>query len=94
MTMMDDVKDVLAIYRLTRLVIADEITQPIRDKVWEKHPPEATKIGYLFTCPWCASIWVGVGVAAARKIAPAAWSFAATALAGSAVAGLIEERRR
>lgn len=90
----DDVKDALAVYRLTRLVIADEITAGVRDKIWETHPPETSKIGYLFTCPWCTSIWVGFAVAAARKIAPAAWDLASTALAGSAVAGLIEERRR
>lgn len=93
MAALDFAKDVLAVYRLTKLVIDDKITEDIREKVWEKFPPDTTKIGYLFSCPWCVSIWVGFGVVAARKIAPEAWDAAATALAASSVSGLLEERR-
>jgi len=52
----------LAAYRLTRLIIQDEITQDIRDKIFDRFPPQNTKLGYLFTCPWCISIWVGTGL--------------------------------
>jgi hypothetical protein len=55
--------DVLATERLTRLVVDDEITADIREWVWKKHSPEETKIGYLLTCPFCASVWAGAVVA-------------------------------
>lgn len=48
----------LATFRLTRLITRDVITEPIRTRVWKKLPPESSKIGYLFTCEWCMSIWV------------------------------------
>lgn len=44
----------LATYRLTRLVTADKITQPIR--VWVIG--RSDWFGYLVTCDWCLSIWV------------------------------------
>jgi hypothetical protein len=92
-TALNFAKDALAVYRLTKLVIDDKITEDLREAVYAKYPPETTKIGYLFTCPWCVSMWVGFGVVAARKIAPDAWDAAATALAASSVSGLLEERR-
>lgn len=87
------VKDALATYRLTKLVIDDKITEDVREAVFDKFPPDQTKVGYLFTCPWCVSIWVGLGVATARLVAPKAWDPVATALAASSVTGLLEERR-
>ncbi len=47
----------LAAYRLTRLLIEDVATEPIRDFVWKRRPV-TTKIGYLFTCYWCMGMWV------------------------------------
>lgn len=47
----------LATYRITRLLTRDVIAEPIRIRVWKKHPPESSKLGYLFTCEWCMSIW-------------------------------------
>jgi len=87
------VKDALATYRLTKLVIDDKITEDVRNKVFDRFPPESTKVGYLFTCPWCVSIWTGLGVVAARRVAPTAWDAMATALAASSISGLLEERR-
>lgn len=93
MTALNFVKDALAVYRLTKLVIDDKITEDYREAVFERFPPETTKIGFMFTCPWCISIWVGFGVVLARKIAPEAWDATATALAASSVSGLLAERR-
>lgn len=93
MTALNLVKDVLAVHRLTKLVIDDKITEDFREAVFERFPPDSTKIGYVLTCPWCVSLWVGIGVVVARKIAPDAWDAAATALAVSSTTGLIEERR-
>jgi hypothetical protein len=81
--------DALATFRLTRLLVEDEIAEPIRRRVWKRFDPQETKVGYLFTCPWCVSIWVGAAVVAARRVAPGPWGVGSTALALSAVTGLI-----
>ncbi len=75
--------DVVAAYRLTRLVVADAITAPIRDRLarwlwWHE----------LVTCRWCSGVWVGAGVAAARWIVPTQWNVAAWALTAASVAAL------
>lgn len=90
--MLDDIVDALATHRLTKLVIDDKITEDLREKLFEKYPPESTKTGYWATCPWCVSMWVGAGVVAARTIAPRAWRPLSYALAFSSIVGLIEER--
>lgn len=84
--------DVLAGHRLTRLVTEDVITKPLRNKIFEKHPPTEESWSYLLTCPWCAGIWIGLGIAAARKFYPRVWNPLAEALAISSAAGLIQER--
>jgi len=84
--------DGLATYRLTRLLVEDGITAPIREAVWERYDASDTKIGYLFTCPWCVSVWIGAGVVAARYLAPAQWEPVARVFAGSAVTGMLAER--
>lgn len=43
----------VACWRLARLVTADYLTLPIRQ--WAERRGE--KLGYLFECPWCFSIW-------------------------------------
>lgn len=49
----------LACYRLTRLITADVITQPLREKVADRSP----FLGYLVSCDWCLSIWLAPVVA-------------------------------
>lgn len=89
--MLSFISDALATHRLTKLVIDDKITEDVRNKVWEKYPPD-TKVGYLISCPWCVSIYVGVGVAVLRQVAPGAWNPLSRALAASSITGLIEEK--
>lgn len=79
----------LATYRLSRLAIEDEITAPIRDKIWSKYPPERSKIGYLLTCYWCSSIYAASALEISRMIAPRTTRSVETVLAVSAVAGLL-----
>lgn len=43
-----------ATYRLTRLVTADRITEPLRAWVEARGP----RVGYLITCDWCLSVWL------------------------------------
>lgn len=106
------IADALACYRITRLIVEDDLTEaPRRGLVdlaysvagrWmtvpnqdataveivasDPHPPKLAK---LVTCPYCASIWVGFGIVAARRWAPKTWAVLAEALALSAAASLL-----
>lgn len=114
--------DTLAAYRLTRLVVVDQLTAEPRDylvraayeaagrrsEMEHQHPELVTsqvpsvwadvavpndadppKLAILTTCPWCAGMWVALGVVAARNIAPRLWGPLAKALAISACSGLV-----
>lgn len=83
--------DALAVHRLTKLVTQDQITEQFREEVWEDYPPEST-IGYLITCPWCVSVYVGVGVMILRATVPRVWDPLSRALAASSITGIIEEK--
>lgn len=54
------ITDSLATARLTRLVVEDKITEPIRDKVMGRWPD--SKVAYLVTCQACVSIWAAAAV--------------------------------
>lgn len=85
----------LAVYRLTRLIIRDEILSTPRNFFWSKFPPESSLLGYLLTCPWCISIWVASILQISSIIIPEATYAVEIVLALSAVAGLLtayEER--
>lgn len=79
---------VLATARLTRLVVRDAITDPPRAWLAQHAGPGVT---YLVHCRWCASIWLGVGVAAAVYNWPARWWVAIPliGLAASHITGLL-----
>lgn len=51
-----------AIMRLTRLVTADYITAPIRERLTDRWG-EDSKRAYLLTCDYCASIYIAPIVA-------------------------------
>lgn len=105
---------VLAIYRITRLIISDTfppfgiprlhlINYWYPDSEWLVKNPDAKphwgsfgySLRYLFTCPWCMSVWVGAVLIPVVDIwydVPAPWLVWA---AGSALTGLmsgIEEK--
>jgi hypothetical protein len=83
----------LATYRLTRLVTADKITEPIRRFVEVR----SQWLGYLVTCDWCLSIWVAPLPALVAIRAGDRWWVQAglVALGASALTGLFSlvERR-
>jgi hypothetical protein len=79
--------DILAVYRLTRLITEDVITLPIRDRVRNR-----LTLHEFLTCPWCVSPWLAALLLACQHLAPTVTNFIALALALSAVAGLISER--
>jgi hypothetical protein len=51
----------VATYRLTRLLTADKITESLRIAVIRR----SQWFGYLFTCDWCMSIWIGMAISVA-----------------------------
>lgn len=89
----------LAVARLTGLIVADEITRPVRDGVLARlddgraaHRSLAT----LISCPWCVSVYVG---AAAAPVVlwwgeNPMFLLPALALAFSQVAGMVSDLGR
>lgn len=79
----------LAVYRVTRLVTRDTITQPFRDwlvRDWHGWVVE------LLQCPWCFSIWVAAGATVLTYFEWGTWKWIAAGLAFAALAGLIAEK--
>jgi hypothetical protein len=84
----------LAVHRLTRLVVEDELTGPARERItrWadgDAHRPARPLVSYLLTCPWCISVWAAAGWAALTATAPAAAAPAGAVLAWSTATGLL-----
>lgn len=82
---------VLAVYRVTRLVTGDYITETPR-RWLQRHLPE--KLAYLIGCPHCASFWIAIPVSWAAifhmgvSFPGNRWLWVGMlTLAGSAVAG-------
>jgi hypothetical protein len=82
----------LATFRLTRLVTTDSIFDPLREKIWNKFPPNKINIGYLITCDWCTSIWVAAVMIPAYLLAPQVVFVVSLVLATSAVVGFLAAR--
>lgn len=59
---------VLAVARLTRLVVSDQITMPLRQWVVARDGEQGW-FTFLVHCPWCAGFWV------AAVTAPLYWFF-------------------
>ena len=79
----------LATYRLTRLIVDDEILAPIRNRIFNRFDPEYSKFGYVLTCTWCSSIWVASLVVIFGIIIPTIAFYIGLVLALSAVAGYL-----
>lgn len=81
----------LSVYRLTRLIIEDEIADRPRDWAYSKVKPGG-KLEYLLGCPWCVSFWVGIPLMILFILLPTGMMVVGLPLAGSAVAGLIYQK--
>lgn len=57
---LDAAVDILAVARITRLVVDDKITEPMRQEVIEHSGSES--LSYLVQCPYCVSVWAGLAV--------------------------------
>lgn len=92
LTLIDFVVLALACFRATRLVTTDVVFNGLRERFWRRFPPETSALGYLSTCDWCASVWVGSTLAISYTIFPSATLLASLPLALSAVAGYLAAR--
>jgi hypothetical protein len=81
----------LFVYRLTRLIVIDEIFTPVRDWVWMKTTANS-QIAYFFTCSWCVSLWVALPVVFSYAFFPSMTILIGCIFTLSAIAGLITAR--
>lgn len=81
----------LATYRLTRLVIEDEIFDTPRDWLYSK-VRSGGKLEYLLGCEWCVSFWVAIPLAILYIFLPTGMMVVGLPLAGSAITGLIYKK--
>jgi hypothetical protein len=82
----------LAVTRVTRLMVEDRLTLTYRTWTVKKWGSESLP-AYFVYCPWCTSIWVGMLVMPGAILFPNKWVIAALAIpAASMVAGLFLDR--
>jgi len=83
----------LAIYRVTRLVVEDEILDEPRNWVFDRIKADGN-LSYLLTCYWCTSFWVAIPLTILYIVYPPGMMVVGLPLAGSAVTGLIDQKVR
>lgn len=83
--------DTLAVYRLTKLITDDKITEDLRNLIFDVFP-KGHKMRYLITCGWCVSVWAALAIFTLRKISPETADFVSGVLATSAVTGVAYSR--
>lgn len=80
----------LAVFRLTRLIAYDTITQFFRDWFVGAHPESLRgTMGTLVNCSWCVGIWFGLIVPFAYFATPYAW-YVILVLALAALGSLLQ----
>jgi len=82
----------LLVYRLTRMIVIDQLFSTLRDAVWARYSPGDSYIGYFFTCPWCVSMWISLPVTVLYIIFPSITFLVGCIFSLSAIAGLITAR--
>lgn len=82
---------ILAVARITRLLVDDQLTISWRRWVVKKYGPESMP-SYFVHCPWCVSMWVATPVMPVATFFPYPWLIALLAIpAASMVAGLMNK---
>lgn len=54
---------VLALARVTRVIVADQLTDFIRIWAYKRSKGAETKLTYFVQCAWCMSMWLGFATA-------------------------------
>lgn len=89
--------DTAAVYRLTKLVTEDYLTEDLRKMVQEHFPAiidrrtgmkRKHKFVYFINCPWCVSIWAAGFIFTLRYINPTLATYLSSILAASAATGI------
>jgi len=83
----------LALARITRLVVADRLTDFLRVWAYRRSRGAETYTTYFLQCPWCMSMWLGFASS------PLLWlqvdwpwfAYPLVSLAGSYAVGLMAE---
>lgn len=78
----------LVVHRIIRLIIDDKITEPLRNWIYDKFGQPHNTWTYLFTCPWCISIWAAGLSITVMVLFPLVWLFFALILAVSSSASM------
>lgn len=83
--------EVLAGYRILRLIQIDDITRPYREATHRFMTRHQRLKGWrpLLECPWCLGMWVAFGVAAANAYGGELWQSMAKILSLSLVIGFL-----
>lgn len=63
-TLLDLGVKAFATKRFTRLIVEDHIFDSLRERWFNRYPPESTYLGYIVTCQNCTSVWIAVFVGA------------------------------
>ena len=79
----------LGTFRLSRLVVDDDITLPLRAWLFDRFPSDW--LISLLSCVWCTGFWVAVITVIAWWANPVVVWWCMLPFALSAVAGLLEE---
>lgn len=80
---------VIAIYRITALIIDDRVFDRPRDFIHSRMSGRLLDIPYLITCYWCLSFWVGLVCVPFMLFLPFIWGPFALVMAASAVSGIL-----
>lgn len=78
---------VLAVARLTRMVNADIILDPVRVAVARRYGADGT-LSYFLACPWCVGMWLSL-LLAIPTIVVLGWSWWALIPVGLACSHLV-----
>lgn len=82
----------LAVVRITRLLVDDQLTNFYR--LWvDNHWGSNSWQSYLVHCPWCTSVWVAALIMPVAVLLPSIWLIAALSIpAASMVTGLLLDK--
>lgn len=86
------VGDVLAVWRLTRLVTSDTISEGLRDRV--AADPRLGLLAEGLECDWCVSVWASGLVVGLGRLVPGVWQVLRLWLVLAMLVGLLAERAK